>query len=30
MLNGQIDFVSREGVGTAFDIRFPVVLEQTQ
>ncbi|MFM0717132.1 sensor histidine kinase [Paraburkholderia strydomiana] len=30
MLNGQIDFMSREGVGTAFDIRFPVVLEQTQ
>ena len=30
VLNGQIDFVSREGVGTTFEIRFPVVLEVTQ
>jgi signal transduction histidine kinase len=26
VLNGQIDFTSREGVGTTFDIRFPLVL----
>jgi signal transduction histidine kinase len=30
LLNGQIDFVSREGVGTRFDIRFPLVLEEPQ
>jgi hypothetical protein len=28
MLNGQIDFASREGVGTTFDIRFPLVLDE--
>ncbi|WGS53867.1 sensor histidine kinase [Paraburkholderia sp. D15] len=27
VLNGQIDFVSRPGVGTTFDIRFPLVLQ---
>jgi signal transduction histidine kinase len=30
VLNGQIDFVSREGVGTTFEIRFPVGLEAQQ
>ncbi|CAB3776651.1 Sensor histidine kinase RcsC [Paraburkholderia ultramafica] len=30
VLNGQIDFVSREGVGTTFEIRFPLVLEEAQ
>lgn len=30
VLNGQIDFVSREGVGTTFSIRFPLVLEEPQ
>lgn len=30
VLNGQIDFVSREGMGTTFEIRFPVVLETQQ
>ncbi|RKT21218.1 hypothetical protein B0G69_4594 [Paraburkholderia sp. RAU2J] len=30
ILNGHIDFMSREGVGTTFHIRFPVVLEETQ
>ena len=30
VLNGQIDFVSREGVGTTFEIRFPVVQEAPQ
>ncbi|WP_246216999.1 sensor histidine kinase [Paraburkholderia panacisoli] len=30
LLNGQIHFVSREGVGTTFEIRFPVVLEAQQ
>lgn len=29
-LNGHIEFVSREGVGTTFKIRFPVVLDATQ
>jgi signal transduction histidine kinase len=28
-LNGQIDFASREGVGTTFEIRFPLVLAET-
>ncbi|SIT45564.1 Histidine kinase [Paraburkholderia ribeironis] len=28
-LHGQINFVSREGVGTSFQIRFPLVLEQS-
>ncbi|PRY05128.1 sensor histidine kinase [Paraburkholderia sp. BL25I1N1] len=30
VLNGQIDFVSREGVGTRFEIRFPLVLVEPQ
>jgi signal transduction histidine kinase len=30
VLNGQIDFVSREGVGTTFEIRFPIALEAQQ
>jgi signal transduction histidine kinase len=30
VLNGQIDFVSREGVGTTFEIRFPMALEAQQ
>lgn len=30
VLNGQIHFVSREGMGTTFEIRFPVVLEAQQ
>jgi signal transduction histidine kinase len=30
VLNGHIDFVSREGLGTTFEIRFPVVLEARQ
>jgi hypothetical protein len=30
VLNRQIDFVSREGVGTTFEIRFPVGLEAQQ
>ncbi|MFB9124284.1 sensor histidine kinase [Paraburkholderia dipogonis] len=30
VLNGHIDFVSREGVGTRFEIRFPLVLAQAQ
>lgn len=30
VLNGQIDFTSREGVGTRFDIRFPLVLAETE
>lgn len=30
MLNGHIDFVSREGVGTTFEIRFPLVLTEPQ
>jgi signal transduction histidine kinase len=30
VLNGHIDFVSHEGVGTRFEIRFPMVLEETQ
>ncbi|PRX33184.1 hypothetical protein B0G75_103412 [Paraburkholderia sp. BL18I3N2] len=30
VLNGHIDFVSREGVGTRFEIRFPLVLTQPQ
>lgn len=30
VLNGQIDFVSREGVGTTFEIRFPLVLAEIQ
>ncbi|MFL9960555.1 sensor histidine kinase [Paraburkholderia sediminicola] len=30
LLDGQIHFVSREGVGTTFEIRFPVVLEAQQ
>jgi signal transduction histidine kinase len=29
VLNGQIDFASREGVGTTFEIRFPLVLAET-
>jgi signal transduction histidine kinase len=29
VLNGHIEFVSREGVGTTFEIRFPLVLEAT-
>jgi signal transduction histidine kinase len=30
VLNGQIDFMSHEGLGTTFEIRFPVVLEAQQ
>ena len=30
VLNGQIDFASREGVGTTFEIRFPLVLAEPQ
>jgi signal transduction histidine kinase len=30
VLNGQINFVSREGVGTTFEIRFPLVLAEPQ
>ena len=30
VLHGHIHFESREGVGTTFEIRFPVVLEATQ
>jgi signal transduction histidine kinase len=30
VLNGHIDFVSREGVGTTFEIRFPVVPDAAQ
>ncbi|MFM0074406.1 sensor histidine kinase [Paraburkholderia sediminicola] len=30
VLNGQIDFVSREGVGTTFEIRFPLVLAEAE
>ena len=30
VLNGHIDFVSHEGVGTTFNIRFPLVLEEAQ
>ncbi|WP_434115020.1 sensor histidine kinase [Paraburkholderia caffeinilytica] len=30
VLNGQIDFASREGVGTRFEIRFPLVLAETE
>jgi signal transduction histidine kinase len=30
VLNGHIDFVSREGVGTKFEIRFPLVLAEPQ
>ncbi|RAS23882.1 sensor histidine kinase [Paraburkholderia bryophila] len=30
VLNGQIDFVSREGVGTTFNIRFPLALEEPE
>ncbi|MFM0207544.1 sensor histidine kinase [Paraburkholderia sediminicola] len=29
VLNGQIDFSSHEGVGTTFEIRFPLVLAET-
>ncbi len=29
VLNAQIDFASREGVGTTFEIRFPLVLAET-
>ncbi|MFM0499904.1 sensor histidine kinase [Paraburkholderia caffeinilytica] len=29
VLNGQIDFASREGVGTTFEIRFPLALSET-
>jgi signal transduction histidine kinase len=30
VLDGQIDFASREGVGTRFEIRFPLVLAGSQ
>jgi signal transduction histidine kinase len=30
VLNGQIDFTSREGVGTTFEIRFPLVPVESQ
>jgi signal transduction histidine kinase len=30
VLNGHIDFVSREGVGTTFEIRFPLVIAEPQ
>jgi signal transduction histidine kinase len=30
VLNGQIDFASHEGVGTTFEIRFPLVLAETE
>ncbi len=30
MLNGQIDFASHEGVGTTFEIRFPLVLAEAE
>ena len=30
VLNGQIDFASHEGVGTTFEIRFPLVLAEAE
>ncbi|CAE6785148.1 Sensor histidine kinase RcsC [Paraburkholderia aspalathi] len=30
VLNGQIDFASHEGVGTTFEIRFPLVLTEAE
>ena len=30
VLSGQIDFVSREGVGTTFEIRFPLILAEPE
>lgn len=30
VLNGQIDFASREGVGTTFEIRFPLMQAETE